>query len=89
MNRLQLYENVLTPAVRQALVWGGGGYLAHKASQMADNHHTKELEKRKLLSKEELEKRKEREALSKKTNIKKAIGTTLASAAAGALGIVI
>ncbi len=75
--------------MRQALVWGGGGYLAHKASQMADKHHTKELEKRNLLSADELSKRKDRDTLSKKTNIKKAIGTTLASAAAGALATVI
>lgn len=52
------------PAMRQAANWGAGGYLAHKASQVADKHHQKELEKRDLVSKED-------KARAKKNKIQK------------------
>lgn len=74
-----------SPAMRQAATWGGSGYLAHKASQVADDHYRKELEKRKLVSKQDIEKSK----LASKNLRNKAIGATIAGALAGGVSAIV
>ena len=88
MMKDEIVQNIIRKApsiVRQAATWGGGGYLAHKSSQVADNHHRKDLEKRNLISKQEITKSK----LANRNSKHKAIGTTIAGALAGSIGAIV
>jgi len=83
----EIISNIIKRApsiARQAATWGSGGYLAHKASQVADDHHRKELEKRKLASKQDIA----RSKLASKNLKHKAIGATIAGALAGGVGAI-
>jgi len=85
MDKRTIYESILHPAARQALIWGGGSYLAHKAARLAQSQHDTELKKFKPVTKVD----KKEDDLKKKLSKKQALATTLGGAAAGALGAIV
>ena len=81
MNRKKIINEVISGAAKQALVWGASSYLAHKASQVADKHHEKHINKFDPKSKEQHE----IDAKNKSDRIR-GLGSTLAGATAGYVG---
>jgi len=86
MDKKKLYENILNPAVRQALVWGGSGLLAHHASRVADSHHKKELHKIKGTTPDFTKKNTPEAKLERKKSLMKGVAATVSAAGAGYLG---